>query len=90
MTKDLVMDVTQKVIDVIQCYRNDVVVITSRSFVSPKTIMYTYGSKDEFREMIAQLEEDLQINIESDDIGEMTVRTFIDLVIKKAQESRNN
>lgn len=91
MNTETVMNVTEKVLKVIQQNRFDGFTMDG---VSPSSIMYTYGATDEFRNIISELEEAFGIEIESDEIGEMTVRTFIDTVInlvgmKKVEKDTN-
>jgi hypothetical protein len=80
------MKVTTKVLEVIQQYRSDAEFTTSGDTTSPRVIMYTYGATDDFRNMILDLEETFKVELDIDDIGEMTVQNFIDLVIKKVQK----
>ena len=89
MSKDIVMKVTTKVLEVIQEHRTDACYLSSSTPISPKVILYTYGSGDEFRRMISDLENKFNVNFNTDHIGEFTVQAFIDMVISTVQESRH-
>jgi|GEM_PF-5560242 len=85
MNNTAVMDVTTKVLETIQQHSNETGYLSFGISISPDAILYTYGSTDEFRVILSDLEEAYHIQFESDEIGEMTVRAFIDMVINKVK-----
>ena len=87
------MDVTKKVLESIQKNRNNKVYIDPGSHISPNAEMYTYGSEEEFQEIIAELEEEFDITFDGDEIleiGDMTVKAFIELVVKKIEKQKGD
>jgi acyl carrier protein len=55
--------------------------------------MYTYGTDEEFWEIVADLEKEFGITFDGDevmDMGEMTVRSFIELVVKKVEKQKGD
>jgi hypothetical protein len=83
MEKKTVMDVTKKVLGVIQQYSTNSGLMLADDHISLSATLYSYGSIDEFRGMISELENTFDICIESDDIGECTVQAFIEMIIEK-------
>lgn len=83
-----VAEITNKVIEVINRHRNDGELHWGKKpQIKMDDILYTYGSRDEFRQMIADLEQEYDITFEDEDIGEMTVQAFVDLVVSLVLET---
>jgi DUF1365 family protein len=60
--------------------------------VNKENIMFTYGSDDEFKEIIDEIEDTFGFIFPTDEyeyavIGEMKVKDFIALIMKLAEES---
>lgn len=83
------MKVTTKVLEVIQKHRTDACYLSFSTPISPTAILYTYGSGDEFRSMISDLEDEFDVKLTTDHIGEFTVQAFIDIVNSTVQELRH-
>ena len=85
------MDVTKKVLEAIQRHRSDGCLPNAP--ISPRSLMYTYGTYEEFREIITDLEDEFSISFDGDkvmDMGEMTVRSFIELVVKRVEKQKGD
>lgn len=77
--------VAEKVIEVINLYRNDKdLYFENPPEVKMNQILYAYGSNDEIKQMIQDLEHEYDIDLYNADAGEMTIREFISLVTRLA------
>lgn len=76
-----VAEIKDKVMEVIDQYRNDGELHWGKKPpVKMESILYVYGSSDEFRQMIDVLEQEYGITFKNNEIGEMTVQDFVELV----------
>lgn len=83
------MGVSAFVHEVIQHHRTDDVMAIGRNPIGQENIMHTYGSSDEFEQMINELEENYVISIDSQEIGEDRVHEFVNHIyclVKKKRE----